>query len=163
MGLEASRKDGNSRQMTDTSPLRRTRRSLPIALLRARESVMGPIREMLAKSGVNEQKWRVLRVLQERGPSELTALADEACLLLPSLTRIARAMEEDGLISRVTPPDDRRKTIAAITLAGEALIQAHSAQSAQIFARIERDFGAERLEDLLDLLEALQDLPRDKA
>ncbi|MBL9046384.1 MAG: homoprotocatechuate degradation operon regulator HpaR [Tabrizicola sp.] len=149
--------------MTDTSPLRRTRRSLPIALLRARESVMGPIREMLAKSGVNEQKWRVLRVLQERGPSELTALADEACLLLPSLTRIARAMEEDGLISRVTPPDDRRKTIAAITRAGEALIQAHSAQSAQIFARIERDFGAERLEDLLDLLEALQDLPRDKA
>lgn len=161
MGLEASGKDGNSRGMTDALPLRRTRRSLPIALLRARESVMGPIREMLAQSGVNEQKWRVLRVLQERGPSELTVLADEACLLLPSLTRIARAMEEDGLISRVTPPDDRRKTIAAITPAGEALIRAHSAQSAQIFARIERDFGAERLEDLLDLLEALQALPRD--
>lgn len=148
--------------MTEDHPLRRTKRSLPIALLRARESVMGPIRVMLASSGVNEQKWRVLRVLQERGPSELTQLADEACLLLPSLTRIAKAMEEDGLISRTTPGDDRRKSIAAITAAGEALIRTHSAQSAQIFARIERDFGADRLEELLDLLEALQALPRDR-
>lgn len=122
---------------------------------------MGPIRDMLASSGVNEQKWRVLRVLQERGPSELTMLATEACLLLPSLTRIARTMEEDGLITRTTPADDRRKTIAAITPAGEALIRAHSADSARIFARIERDFGADRLEQLLDLLEALQALPRD--
>lgn len=148
--------------MTNELPLRRTKRSLPIALLRARESVMGPIREMLAQSGVNEQKWRVLRVLQERGPSELTALAGEACLLLPSLTRIARTMEEDGLISRTTPADDRRKTIAAVTPKGEALIRAHSAESASIFARIERDFGAEKLETLLDMLEDLQALPRDK-
>jgi homoprotocatechuate degradation regulator HpaR len=148
--------------MANDLPLRRTKRSLPIALLRARESVMGPIRDMLASSGVNEQKWRVLRVLQERGPSELTQLASEACLLLPSLTRIARAMEEDGLITRTTPDDDRRKTIAAITPAGEALIRTHSAQSASIFARIERDFGLERLESLLDMLEALQALPRAK-
>lgn len=144
----------------DAPPLRRTKRSLPIALLRARESVMGPIRDMLASSGVNEQKWRVIRVLQERGPSELTQLAGEACLLLPSLTRIARAMEEDGLITRTTPSDDRRKTIATITPAGEALIRTHSAQSAGIFARIEREFGAARLESLLDMLEDLQNLPR---
>ena len=147
--------------MTNDMPqLRRTKRSLPIALLRARESVMGPIREMLASSGVNEQKWRVLRVLQERGPSELTVLASEACLLLPSLTRIARTMEEDGLISRTTPEDDRRKTIAAITPKGEAVIRTHSAESARIVARIERAFGAARLEELLDLLEDLQNLPR---
>ena len=47
--------------------LRRTSRSLPIALLRARETVMAPIREMLAESDINEQKWRVLRVLDEVG------------------------------------------------------------------------------------------------
>ena len=72
--------------------LRRTRRSLPIALLRARETVMGPIREMLATSGVNEQKWRVLRVLQEQGPMDLTPLAEEASLLLPSLHTLRAAM-----------------------------------------------------------------------
>ncbi|MEZ5753557.1 MAG: homoprotocatechuate degradation operon regulator HpaR [Paracoccaceae bacterium] len=143
--------------MTDTpSPLRWTRRSLPIALLRAREVVMGPIREMLALSGVNEQKWRVLRVLQEQGPMELSPLAQEACLLLPSLTRMIPPMEAEGLVSRHTPPEDRRRTIVKITEVGVALIHRHSAESAAIFARIEADFGSERLEQLLDLLEQLQ-------
>jgi homoprotocatechuate degradation regulator HpaR len=141
-----------------SQPLRRTRRSLPIALLRARETVMGPIREMLSQSDINEQKWRVLRVLDERGPTELTQVAKDACLLLPSLTRIIRAMEEEGLATRATDPEDRRKTIASITDAGRALIVAHLAESNAIFARLERDFGHEKLEELLDLLDELQAL-----
>ena len=141
-----------------SQPLRRTRRSLPIALLRARETVMGPIREMLSQSDINEQKWRVLRVLDERGPCELTQVAKDACLLLPSLTRIIRAMEEEGLATRATDPEDRRKTIASITDAGRALIVAHLAESNAIFARLERDFGHEKLEELLDLLDELQAL-----
>lgn len=141
-----------------TQPLRRTRRSLPIALLRARETVMGPIREMLSQSDINEQKWRVLRVLDERGPCELTQVAKDACLLLPSLTRIIRAMEEEGLATRATDLEDRRKTIASITDAGRTLIVAHLAESNAIFARLERDFGHEKLEELLDLLDELQAL-----
>lgn len=147
--------------MPETTPaagLRQTRRSLPIALLRARETVMSPIREMLARSGVNEQKWRVLRVLDERGPMELTPLAHEACLLLPSLTRMVRPMEEEGLIHRAVPTEDRRKVIVAVTPAGQALIHAHAGESAAILARIEQGFGPERLDLLLDLLEDLQRL-----
>ena len=90
-------------------PLSRTGRSLPIALLRAREVVTGPIREMLAKSPVNEQKWRVLRVLEEGGPQDQNTIARSACLLLPSLTRILRAMEADALVSREEDPQDRRR------------------------------------------------------
>lgn len=145
--------------MADDPPaLREIRRSLPIALLRARETVMGPIRDMLAVSGVNEQKWRVLRVLQEKGPLELSQVAAEACLLLSSLTRMIGPMQAEALITRHTPPQDRRKTVIAVTEAGEQLIRAHAAQSAAIFARIERDFGADRLDLLLDLLEQLQQL-----
>jgi homoprotocatechuate degradation regulator HpaR len=140
------------------APRRQTRRSLPIALLRAREAVMGPIREMLASSGVNEQKWRVLRVLQESGPMELTVLAGEAVLLLPSLTRMVRPMEKEGLVSRTTPPEDRRKVVLAITPAGKALVRAHAAESQAIFETIEARFGHDRLEALLDLLEALRQL-----
>lgn len=137
-------------------PLRRTGRSLPIALLRARETVMGPIRDMLTTSGVNEQKWRVLRVVQEHGPMELTHVAQEACLLLPSLTRIIRAMEDEGLIARATPKSDRRKAIVTITETGSALIRAHSSASKAIFDQLEADFGHDNLETLLDLLENLQ-------
>ena len=131
---------------------------MPIALLRARETVMGPIREMLSQSDINEQKWRVLRVLEERGPTELTQVAKDACLLLPSLTRIIRAMEDEGLATRATDRDDRRKSIATITEAGRALIVAHMAESNAIFARLERDFGHDKLEQLLDLLDELQRL-----
>lgn len=145
--------------MTQPAPqLRQTRRSLPIALLRAREQVMGPIRDMLAQSGVSEQKWRVLRVVQEKGPLELSQIAEEACLLLSSLTRMIGPMVAEGLVTRTTPPEDRRKTVIAISPQGEALIRAHSAESTALFARIEAEFGEDRLEQLLDLLEALQRL-----
>ncbi|MFN3280972.1 MAG: homoprotocatechuate degradation operon regulator HpaR [Tabrizicola sp.] len=139
-------------------PFRQTRRSLPIALLRARETVMGPLRQMLASSGINEQKWRVLRVLQERGPLELSQVAAEAVLLLSSLTRMIGPMVEEGLITRMTPPEDRRKSVVAITPEGLAFVQAHAAQSAAILGRIEAEFGHDRLEQLLDLLEDLQKL-----
>jgi homoprotocatechuate degradation regulator HpaR len=157
-GLEKPMSIRLGMDMSDANPLRQTRRSLPIALLRARETVMGPIRDMLATSGVNEQKWRVLRVLQEKGPLELSQVAHEACLLLSSLTRMVRPMESEGLIARTTPPQDRRKTIIAITPAGDALVRAHAAQSQAIFARIEAEYGAARLEQLLDLLADLQSL-----
>lgn len=142
----------------DPPPFRQTRRSLPIALLRARETVMGPFRQMLASSGINEQKWRVLRVLQERGPLELSQVAAEAVLLLSSLTRMIGPMVDEGLISRMTPPEDRRKSIVAITPVGLALVRAHAGKSAAILARIETEFGSERLEALLDLLADLQGL-----
>lgn len=155
--LETWHEIRNSHVMTDF-PLRQTRRSLPIALLRAREAVMAPIREVLVSSGVNEQKWRVLRVLEEQGPQDLSQIAVEACLLLSSLTRMIRPMTDEGLITRHTPPEDRRKTIVAITPAGAALLLAHAADSDAVFSRIEAGFGAERLEQLLDLLEDLQAL-----
>lgn len=119
---------------------------------------MSPIREMLASSGINEQKWRVLRVLQEAGPLELSQVAAEACLLLSSLTRMIAPMVEEGLITRSTPPEDRRKTIIAIAPAGEVLIQTHAGESRAILARIEQEFGQEKLELLLDLLQELRAL-----
>jgi homoprotocatechuate degradation regulator HpaR len=136
--------------------VRSTRRSLPIALLRAREAVMAPIREMLAESPVNEQKWRVLRVLDESGPLEQKAIAAEACLLLPSLTRMLQSMEAEGLVSRESDPGDRRRSIVSITDAGRAVIEAHADESNAILRRVEERLGAERLEALLGLLDELR-------
>ncbi len=137
------------------TPLRKTARSLPIALLRARETVMGPVRDMLATSGVNEQKWRVLRVLDESGPLDQSLLAGKACLQLPSLTRILRAMEDQGLVTRAIDPADRRRSIVTISDSGLQVIEDHAQASREMFARLEAAFGPERMESLLDLLEEL--------
>jgi len=142
--------------MTKEVPL--TSRSLPIALLRARERVMGPIRKMLADAGVTEQQWRVLRVLKEEGPQEPTHLADRACLLLPSLTRILQKLEAKGLILRRVHPCDKRRQIVDISTEGERVIQ----DNIQITLRLAEDLrtrlGPDRHEALLDLLNDLHDL-----
>ncbi|MEZ5870446.1 MAG: homoprotocatechuate degradation operon regulator HpaR [Nitratireductor sp.] len=135
-----------------------TSRSLPIALLRAREAVMGPVRDMLQKSNVSEQQWRVLRVIEESGEIEQTAIAKAACLQLPSLTRILRNMEKEGYVTRRTDKDDRRKSMVSISGSGRQLIADHAAQNAEIFGRLEGLYGREKLDQLLDLLEELRAL-----
>ncbi len=135
-----------------------TSRSLPIALLRTRERIMVPIREMLQQSGISEQQWRVLRVVDEAGEMEQTAIAQAACLQLPSLTRILRSMESDGLVDRKTDKVDRRRTLVSVTPAGKALIARHRERNAQIFSTVECEFGREKLDLLLDLLDELQQI-----
>lgn len=141
--------------MATNPPLRRTARTLPIALLRARERVMGPIREILNESGISEQKYRVIRVLDESGPMEQTALAQQACLLLPSLTRMLRSMEEEGLLTRASDPDDGRKSIVTVTKKGCKILEDHAADAAALFGDLDKRFGEKRMEELLDMLEDL--------
>ena len=143
--------------MSDPRPLPTTARSLPIALLRARERVMGPIRAMLADVGITEQQWRVLRVLHEAGPLDPTRIADRACLLLPSLTRILQKLTDKGLIERAPDRIDRRKQVISITSEGAALIEDNLATSIEITERLKRKMGADRYEALLDLLNDLDE------
>ncbi|MEY8841694.1 homoprotocatechuate degradation operon regulator HpaR [Cribrihabitans sp. XS_ASV171] len=135
--------------------LPRTSRSLPIALLRARERVMGPIRTMLSDAGITEQQWRVLRVLDEEGPQDPTRISEQACLLLPSLTRILQKLEDKALITRRRDPEDKRKQIVEISDAGMAVIERNLDTSIVAAERIRAHLGDQDYERLLDLLNAL--------
>ena len=132
-----------------------TTRSLPIALIRAREGVMIPIREMLAESGISEQQWRVLRVLDEHGPLDASTLADRASLLFPSLTRIAQSMRKKGLISQVQDKTDRRRQVIEITDAGQKIIDDNVDHAVQIVEGFKLSIGEANYEQLLDLLALL--------
>lgn len=133
-----------------------TSQSLPISLLRAREALMVPVRDMLKDIGLTEQKWRVLRVLEEIGPCEQSKIGLEACLLLPSLTRILRTMEADELVSRQNDPEDRRRSIVVITDKGRDLVTQNMALSERIAAQLEAQLGHRKVEEMLQMLEALQ-------
>lgn len=135
-----------------------TRRSVPIALIRAREKVMGPIREMLSDSGITEQQWRILRVLEEYGPQDASSLADRACLLLPSQTRIVQTLFEKGLVIRQPDERDRRKQTVAITDAGQKIIHGKLEEAEAIARRIETVIGEDKLDQLLEILEDFQKL-----
>ena len=145
--------------MTDKLPS--TSRSLPIALIRAREGVMAPIRDMLAETGITEQQWRVLRVLSEHGALDATTLADRASLLFPSLTRIATTMRNKGLITQTRDKVDRRRQFIEITEDGQKIINDYSVQSAQIVSGFLNTLGTDNYEQLLDLLALLDPGSRD--
>ncbi|WP_347822030.1 homoprotocatechuate degradation operon regulator HpaR [uncultured Planktomarina sp.] len=136
-----------------------TRRSLPIALMRSREKVMAPIRDMLRASGLTEQQWRVLRILSEFGPQDLTEIARQACLLMPSLSRIIRSLAQNGLVIRASDTKDRRRQTVVISPAGQQHIDDNLVQATQIAANYRNQLGAERYELLLDLLTELEQGP----
>ncbi|WP_069300533.1 homoprotocatechuate degradation operon regulator HpaR [Neptunicoccus sediminis] len=135
-----------------TTKIPSTSRSLPIALMRAREGVMIPIREMLSDTGITEQQWRVLRVLAEYGALDSSTLADRASLLFPSLTRIAATMRDKGLITQTRSATDRRKQIVAIAPEGQKIIDDRTEEAVQIVADFKARLGQEKYEQLLDLL-----------
>ena len=135
-----------------------TRRSLPIALLRAREAVMENFRPMLAAHDLTEQQWRVIRILAEQGVIDASEMADKACILPPSLTRIIRTLEERGLISKLRDENDGRRVLLEITSSGLSIIEQVAPESKAIYERLQSRFGREKIDILLDLLDELADL-----
>lgn len=144
-----------------TAKLPSTTRSLPIALIRAREGVMSPIRDMLAETGITEQQWRVLRVLAEYGQLDTKTLADRSSLLFPSLTRIAATLREKGLITQTRDNLDRRRQFIKITPAGQKIIDDRADQAARIVEGFQATLGIEDYEKLLDLLSRLDPVSSD--
>ncbi len=144
-----------------TSRLPSTTRSLPIALIRAREGVMAPIRDMLAETGITEQQWRVLRVLAEHGRLDAKTLADRSSLLFPSLTRIAATLRDKGLITQTRDEVDRRRQYIEIAPKGQKIIDQHADHAARIVEGFKTTLGRENYETLLDLLALLDPGARD--
>lgn len=139
----------------DGFDLAETRRTLPIALLRAREAVMDRFRPLLATHDITEQQWRVMRVLQETGESDATQLSQSANVLAPSLTRMLRALETRGFTVARKDPADARRAIITLTDAGRGFIRALAPESSAIYAGIEARLGRDRIEHLLDELDFL--------
>jgi homoprotocatechuate degradation regulator HpaR len=142
--------------MAAAMPMRSFTNSLPMALLRAREAVMRHFRPGLRAHGVTEQQWRVLRALAGHESLQITALATQTCLLVPSVSRILPELEARGLIVRRPVASDLRRSTLTLTSQGLKLIAAHAPESEQVYRRIEERFGAERLRELVRLLAELE-------
>lgn len=142
----------------DSLAPRATRKSLPMSLLRAREAMMSHFRPMLDRHGVNEQQWRVIRVLAEAGQLDASEVAERANILAPSLTRMIKTMAERGLIEKARDAGDGRRVMLAIAPAGVALLREVSPDSARIYADLEARFGKSNVTALIDLLDALSEL-----
>lgn len=110
---------------------------------------------MLARHGITEQQWRVIRVLAEAGPLGATDLALRAAILGPSLTRIIKTLEKQHMITSRRLPNDGRRVVLQIAPAGSAIIKSATAERRLIYQELERRHGRDFLSELLDRLEIL--------
>ena len=147
--------NANSEKKWNQESLRDFSRSLPMALLRAREAVMERFLPSLRTHGLTDQQWRVLRALYDHGQKDLGELADMCCLLKPSITRIIRSMEKRAWLTKRADAKDQRRTIVAITAEGREMIAKVGPISEQVYKDIAVEFSTDELDDLYQKLDTL--------
>jgi homoprotocatechuate degradation regulator HpaR len=121
-------------------------------LLKAREAAMARFRPVLREWGLTEQQWRVIRALSEYQPLDASELATRSFLLAPSLTRILKNLESQGLITRSADSSDQRRQVVSLSSKGQQRFDQAAPESEALYAEIEAEFGVDRLELLYELL-----------
>jgi homoprotocatechuate degradation regulator HpaR len=128
-------------------------RNLPRLLLQAREAVLEHFRPGLREYGLTDQQWRVLRVLAEQSPCDVSTIAQGAYLLGPSLTGVLTRMERDGLIVRAADTNDARRQLIRASAKGKRMA-AKLAQSIEAhYSQMETSLGKAQLLQLYALLD----------
>ncbi len=96
------------------------RRRLPPLLRRAWYGLNQSFRRFTAQVGITPDQFTVLRMLREHGPLRLSQseLAERMSSDPNTIASLVRRMERQGLIQRLTPPEDRRAYGLALQPAG---------------------------------------------
>ena len=126
--------------------------SINISLIQAREALMTQFRPILNNAGITDQQWRIIRLLAENGTLDFQDLANQACILRPSLTGILTRLEKVGYVVHLKPSNDQRRVYLKLTGEGEKL---HRTTCDQVDARydvIESVLSKDKLKQLQSLL-----------
>ena len=111
---------------------------------------MSFFRPSLNQHGLTEQQWRVIRILRQQGEMESYQLANQACILRPSMTGVlARlsATASSGAGRRPGPAAGLREPECFVSMSGDM---------EKNYQRIQERFGEEKLAQLLELLNELK-------
>jgi DNA-binding MarR family transcriptional regulator len=80
------------------------------------------IRYLADRQGPSFTAVLVLTILDSEGPTRLTALATAEGVSQPSMSQLVQRLERQGLVVRLSDPDDGRAALIDITDAGRELI-----------------------------------------
>ena len=129
--------------------------SINIAMLQARDALLGYFRPILHDAGITDQQWRIIRLLAENGTMDFRELASAACILRPSLTGILNRLEQGGILIRMKPSNDQRRVFLKLTPAGSKVYEDTRSLVDQCYDEIEQKLTKEKMEQLHGLLEEL--------
>lgn len=137
--------------------LRALCRSLPMAILRARETVMALFRPTLGRYDLSEQQWRVLLLLAQNGPARPTDISAATRIHVSSLSRIIASLRGRGLITRAGNAADMRAALVAITPQGTELVGVIAPELEGVYDEIEERLGPEDVEALVILVRRIEE------
>ena len=80
-------------------------------------------RRLLSGHDVSWSGFTALFVLWVWGPSDATQLAEDVGVSNATLTGLISTLQGRGLVDKVTPARDRRRTVVSLTVAGRAVIE----------------------------------------
>ncbi|PRW94830.1 MULTISPECIES: homoprotocatechuate degradation operon regulator HpaR [Pseudomonas] len=136
------------------------RQSLTLALLQAREAAMSFFRPSLNEHGLTEQQWRIIRILEQHGELEIYQLAELACILKPSMTGVLVRMEAASMVHRRKAEQDQRRVLITLADKGKASFESMSQCMEANYQRLQDQFGEEKFQMLLGLLDDLKNIKR---
>ena len=142
-------------EMSKIRELPEFERTISAGLIAAKEAVLAPMRPTLREHNITEPQWRVMRVINDRGAADATAIAEVGLLHGPSVTRILKELDARKLVVRQIDPDDRRRTVAELTPSGRDLITVISSDVVRVMGEYSERFGNERMDHLIMELRAL--------
>lgn len=158
--LRASRSKSTGTKGTRPSPVGTLElveeKAINVSLLRAREAVMVHMRPILRASGFTEQQWRVLRSLSRTVPIDKTTLSERAMLLMPSLLRILRDLENMGFVKSIPSPHNLRLARIILSAKGEAAYAKTYAEISVMGRIVREQIGVELVDQLLTLLSTVE-------
>jgi DNA-binding MarR family transcriptional regulator len=97
----------------------------------------------------------ILRLLQESGPQNVSAVAHRLNLDGSTVTRQVSAMHRDGLVERHPDPDDGRGTVIAATERGLSQVEAVAKARRELYDVLLKDWTSHERKELAGVLERL--------
>jgi DNA-binding MarR family transcriptional regulator len=118
------------------------------------------LRRMRADTSLGLGQLAALGTLDRHGPMTPGELAAHERVQPPSMTRIVKALEETGYLTRTPHPTDGRQVVLALTPAGEGMLKEDRRQREAWLAQRLRDLSADDRELLRRAAEVLDRLGR---
>ena len=115
-----------------------------------------------ADAGLSPSLTAALATIDRHGPLTPSRLAEMERIQRPTVTRLLATLENDGLVERLTDPDDRRVSHVSITKEGRALVKKlRSRKNAYLSKRLRHldDDELETLERATAILERILENP----
>jgi DNA-binding MarR family transcriptional regulator len=127
-----------------------------LTLATAGQDVMRRLRLAFGVHGLKPRQFRMLDVLEDRGPMGQRELGEVLGIDHSILVTLLNPLEDDGLLTRERDPGDRRRHVVSITAAGVERLQAGMVAQRAVEEELLAGFTDDQRAELADVLATIR-------